>query len=305
MSNVFKITKRRIFVLLGILTLLTLSGCGVEYKTDSDGNIVTSETGERTVTNQITDEDTFIQTFKDDGWFSGLLVYPLVKLITIIGEGINSYGLALILTTFLVRGIAMPLTLKSSKSQKKMKEVEPKVQKVRLKYAGKKDRDSQMRMNAEVQKIYKDNNISMFGGCLGMLVTMPLFFAFYSAIYRTPGLFEQPFLGIQLAYTPKFQIIDQGNFAYVIPIIIVFALNFLSMKYTMNSSKPQKADVKRPYNAAKEDSPSMMGQQMKMMQYIMPVMMAFITFTLPVGIGLYFIASSGVSMFQTFLIKRL
>ncbi|MFV0425186.1 MAG: YidC/Oxa1 family membrane protein insertase [Bacilli bacterium] len=304
MSSVFNVGKKHVFVLFAVLSLFTLTSCGVKYEEDSDGKPVVNEQGQRTVINQIDKDSTFKEVYSEDGWFGGLIVYPLVKLITFLGEALSSYGLAIILATLIVRGVALPITLKSSKQQKKMQELNPKVQKVRLKYAGKTDRESQMRMNAEVQKIYKDNNVSMLGGCWGMLITMPIFFGFYSAIYRTPGIFSDPFLGLELDSSPQFQIFDQNHFVYIIPILLVFLFNFLSMRYTQNANKNPKADVKRPYNAASENAPDMMGQQMKMMQYFMPIMMAFISFTLPVGVAVYFIASSLVSVIQTIIIKK-
>ncbi|MFV0499459.1 MAG: YidC/Oxa1 family membrane protein insertase [Bacilli bacterium] len=305
MITIFKLTKKHILMFFAVMSLLTLTSCGVEYETDKKGKPVVNEQGQRNVTNQIDENSSFKEVFSEDGWFGGLIVYPLVKIITFIGEGLSSYGLAIILATMLVRGVAMPITLRSSKQQKKMQELTPKVQKVRVKYAGKTDRDSQMRMNAEIQKVYKDNDVKMLGGCWGMLVTMPIFFGFYSAIYRTPGIFNDPFLGLELDSSPKFQIMDQGHFVYLIPIILVLIFNFLSMRFTQNSNKNPKSDVKRPYNAAAEKSPDMMSQQMKMMQYFMPIMMAFISFTLPVGIAVYFIASSFVSVIQTLITKRL
>ncbi len=297
-------TRKGLFIVFGILSLLVITGCGVEYETNSDGEQVKDENGARVVTNQITEDTSFSEVWDEDGWFGALLVYPLVKLITFVGELLSSYGLAIIISTFLVRLATLPLTLKSSKQQKKQRELQPKVQKIRDKYADKKDRDSQMRMNAEVQKLYKDNNVSMLGGCLGLLVTMPLFFAFYAAIYRTPGIFNDPFIGFALDVTPRTEIMSNGHYLYAIPIIVVFALNFFSMQFTQSMNKPEKSDVKRAYNANREKNPNMMEQQMKLMKYFMPIMMAFISLGLPVGVSVYFMSSSLFSIFQSFVVKK-
>lgn len=304
MSSLFNVSKKHIFILLAVFSLFTLTSCGVEYELGDDGKPVVDEQGRKTVINPIEKDTTFKEVFDEDGWFGGLIIFPLVKLITFLGDSISSYGLAIIIATFLVRGVALPITLKSSKQQKRMQALNPKIQKIRLKYADKTDRESQMRMNSEIQKLYKENNVSMLGGCWGILVTMPIFLGFYSAVYRTPGIFSDPFLGLELDSSPQFQIMEQGHFQYIIPIVFVFVLNFLSMKYTQNANKNPKADVKRPYNAAQEKSPDMMAQQMKMMQYFMPVMMAFISFTLPVGIAVYFSASALVSVIQTLIMKK-
>ncbi len=304
MSSLFNVSKKHIFILLAVFSLFTLTSCGVKYELNDEGKPAVNEQGQRTVINQIDKDTSFKEVFSEDGWYGGLIVYPLVKLITFLGETISSYGLAIILATFIVRGVALPITLKSSKQQKKMQALNPKIQKIKMKYVEKKDRESQMRMNTEIQKLYKDNNVSMLGGCWGLLVTMPIFLGFYSAVYRTPGIFSDPFLGLELDSSPQFQIVEQGHYVYIIPIIIVFVLNFLSMKYTQNANKNPKSDVKRPYNAAQEKSGDMMAQQMKMMQYFMPIMMAFISFTLPVGVGIYFSASALVSVIQTLIVKK-
>lgn len=305
MVKLFKKFKRAIFLSLGLVSILLVTGCGVEYQTDKDGKMVTDENGARIVTNQIESDVTFGDMWENEGWYDALLVYPLVKLITFVGELTSSYGLAIILSTFIVRFITLPLTLKSAKSQRKMKLVKPRIDKIREKYAGQKDRDSQMRMNAEMQKLYRDEQINPLGGCLQMLITMPLFFAFYSAIYRTPGIFNDPFIGFELDVIPKMEIFDYGRFIYIIPVALVFAINFVSMKFNQNANKPEKADVKRAYNANSAKASNGMEQQMKMMMYIMPLMMAFISFfTVPVGVSVYFISSSLFAVIQTILVKK-
>lgn len=305
MNSILNVSKKHLFVIFAIFSLFTLTGCGVEYKVDKNNKPIVNEQGQKEVINQIDSDMTFKEVYAEDGWFGGLIVFPLVKLITFFGETLSSYGLAIILATFAVRGAVLPLTLRSTKQQKKMQAMNPKVQKIKIKYAGKTDRDSQMRMNAEVQKLYKDNNVSMFGSCWGMLIPMPIFFGFYSAIYRTPGIFSDPFLGFELDSSPQFQIMDQKHLMYIIPIILVFALNFISMRFTQNSNKDAKADVKRPYNADAEKTGDMMGQQMKMMQYFMPIMMSFVSFSLPVGVAVYFTASSFIGIIQTLIVRRM
>ncbi len=304
MNSILKISKKKILILLALLSVFTLTGCGVEYELGDDKKPVVDENGRKTVTNQIESDMTFMEVYQDEGWFDGLIVFPIVKLITFLGESFSSYGLAIIVATFIIRGAVLPLTIRGTKQQKKMQALNPKTQKIREKYAGKTDRDSQMRMNAEIQKLYKDNNVSLLGSCWSLIATMPIFLGFYSAVYRTPGIFTDPFLGLELDSSPQFQILDQGHFVYIIPILLVFLFNFLSMSFSQNSTKDSKADVKRPYNAAAEKNPDMMATQMKMMKFFMPVLMAFVAFTLPVGIAVYFISTSVVTVIQTLIVRR-
>ena len=88
----------------------------------------------------------------------------------------HSLGLSIILLTIIVRTLVLPLMVKQQKSMMAMQALNPEMQKIRDKYKNKKDSKSQQAMNAEIQKLYADNKVNPLGGCLPLLVQMPLFF---------------------------------------------------------------------------------------------------------------------------------
>ena len=89
----------------------------------------------------------------------------------------NSLGLAIILLTLTVRFTMLPLGLKSQKSTQRMAALQPEIEKIKKKYEDKKDKESQQKMAAEIQNLYSKNNVSMLGGCLPLLIQMPIFVA--------------------------------------------------------------------------------------------------------------------------------
>ena len=88
----------------------------------------------------------------------------------------NSLGISIIFLTIIVRTIMLPLAFKQQKSMMAMQMLNPEVQKIRKKYEGKKDGKNSQQMNAEIQKLYSDNKVNPLGGCLPLLIQMPMFF---------------------------------------------------------------------------------------------------------------------------------
>lgn len=89
----------------------------------------------------------------------------------------RSLGISIILLTVATRFLMLPLALKAQKSAMKMQALQPEMEKIKKKYEGKTDTDSQRKMSQEMQMLYSKNNVSLFGGCLPLLIQMPLFFA--------------------------------------------------------------------------------------------------------------------------------
>ncbi|MEQ8198671.1 MAG: membrane protein insertase YidC [Clostridiaceae bacterium] len=90
-----------------------------------------------------------------------------------------SYVLAVILFTFLVRLILLPLNIKSTRSTEKMQQLQPEVKKLQAKH-----KNSPEKLNQEMMQLYKENNVSMTGGCLPMVIQMPILFALYWAFRK-------------------------------------------------------------------------------------------------------------------------
>lgn len=101
--------------------------------------------------------------------------------------GIMNIGLCIILFTLVVKVLMFPLTIKQQKSTKLMSVMQPEMQAIQNKYKGKKDQESMMKQNTEMQALYEKYGTSMTGGCLQLLIQMPILFALYRVIYNIPA----------------------------------------------------------------------------------------------------------------------
>ena len=120
------------------------------------------------------------------------LAWILSKIIDVIYMGVHVFTtshcmvISIILFTFIVRAILMPLTLKQQRSSRKMQRVQPQIAKIQEKYQGKTDPESNQRMSAEMQEVYSKNKTSPFTGCLPLLIQMPILFAMYEVLRNLP-----------------------------------------------------------------------------------------------------------------------
>ncbi|MCI8887491.1 MAG: YidC/Oxa1 family membrane protein insertase [Hungatella sp.] len=101
--------------------------------------------------------------------------------------GVMNIGLCIILFTIVMKLLMLPLTLKQQKSSKLMAVMQPELQAIQKKYKGKNDNDSMMRMNVETKAVYDKYGTSMTGGCLPLLIQLPIMFALYRVMYNIPA----------------------------------------------------------------------------------------------------------------------
>lgn len=101
--------------------------------------------------------------------------------------GVLNIGLCIILFTLVVKLLMFPLTIKQQKSSKLMAVMQPEIQAIQAKYKGKTDNDSMMKMNVETKAVYEKYGTSMTGGCLQLVIQMPILFALYRVIYNIPA----------------------------------------------------------------------------------------------------------------------
>mgnify|MGYP005923409947 FL=1 len=119
----------------------------------------------------------------------GVIVGPIAKVMGIFYNWLfniiygatqtNALGITIIFFTLIVKIILTPLIVKQQKSTFAMQRLQPEMNKIKKKYENKKDAESQQRMAYEMQKLQKDNNISMFGGCLPLLIQLPILYALF------------------------------------------------------------------------------------------------------------------------------
>lgn len=101
--------------------------------------------------------------------------------------GILNIGLCIILFTLVVKILMFPLTIKQQKSSKLMTVMQPEIQAIQNKYKGKTDNESMMKMNVETKAVYEKYGTSMTGGCLQLVIQLPILLALYRVIYNIPA----------------------------------------------------------------------------------------------------------------------
>ena len=115
----------------------------------------------------------------------GIIMDWLFKLTSTFG--IQNIGLCIILFTLVTKLLMFPLTLKQQKSSKLMSVMQPEISAIQAKYKGKTDQESMRRQNVEVQAVYEKYGTSMTGGCVQLVIQMPILFALYQVIYHIPA----------------------------------------------------------------------------------------------------------------------
>ncbi len=117
------------------------------------------------------------------------LAAPLLDLLRMIYGYVGNYGVAIIILTTIVRLVLFPLTFKGMKSMKRMQQLTPRMKKLQEKYKNNKEK-----LNKEMMELYRKNRVNPLGGCLPMLLQLPVFFALYSALSSAVELRHAPFI---------------------------------------------------------------------------------------------------------------
>ncbi len=220
-------------------------------------------------------------------------------------------GLSIIIYTIFVYTCMIPMTINQQKTSKLQAVISPEVQAIQKKYANKKDQASQMKMQEEVQQVYDKYGTSMMGGCLPLLIQMPFLFALYPVIYNikdyVPHITKEAnrFLTIpDMTVAPSTMIgwakdgkdVGVSAAALVITAILLPILSgatqYISIKLSQSISGQQ----------MDKDNP--MAGTMKSMNMTMPLFSVFMVFTLPAGIGIYWVISAVVRCVQQIFINK-
>jgi len=179
-----------------------------------------------------------------------------------------NYGWVLIVFAFLIKIVLYPLTNKSMQSMKEMQNLQPKIEELRKKYQG----DPQ-KLNTEQMKLYKEHGVNPMGGCLPLLLQMPILIALFTVFRTTIELRHAPFIwwitdlsAPDTIFTLPFAIPIYGQHVNVLPIIMALS-TILQQKLSGSSSS---------------------NPQQKMMTYMMPIMFFFMFNQFPSGLNLYY-----------------
>lgn len=230
---------------------------------------------------------------KYEGLWTSIFVKPLAWVILLFGKYTGSFGLGLILTSILIRLIVYPLTKKSTMQTEQMKKIQPELDRLEKKYAGKdqNDREVMMMKSQEMMAIYKKNNFNPIAGCLPALLQLPLFIAFLDAINKVPAIFEEKFLLFHLGTTPMVGI-KAGNWFYLILTVLVAVSTYFSMNKASQSAASS--------NANGVD----MAKQTKMMMNMFTIMIIVMSVFMSSALNIYWVVSNCCTLLQNYLVKR-
>lgn len=204
----------------------------------------------------------------DFGWFSAL-AKPLLRTLKFFYTYTHNYGIAIIIITIILKVIFFPLTHKSYKSMKEMQKLQPKMAELKEKF--KNDRDA---MNRAVMELYKTHKVNPMGGCLPMLVQIPVFFALYKALMFSIELRHAPFM---LWITD----LSAKDPYYVTPIIMGVTM-FIQQKMTPTNMDPIQAK----------------------MMLALPVVFTFMFLSFPSGLVLYWLINNILTIAQQAYINK-
>jgi len=210
------------------------------------------------------------------GWFAWLVV-PLLRALKWVNGFVGNYGWSIIVLTVLINIAIFPLRHKSVVSMKKMQQIQPKVKAIQERYAHLKTTDpARQKMNTEMMELYKTAGVNPASGCVPMLLTMPVLFAFYSLLSVAIELRGAPF-------TLWIQDLSQHDPLYITPVIMGATMLWQQWITPAAGMDP--------------------AQQKVMM--IMPLMFTFFFLWAPSGLVIYWLFSNLLTIGQQYLTNRI
>ncbi|TVR04346.1 MAG: membrane protein insertase YidC [Deltaproteobacteria bacterium] len=205
----------------------------------------------------------------DLGWMS-FLALPIRWLLLFFQGFVVNWGLAIILLTFFIKLLLTPLTHKSFKSMEKMREIGPKLQELKKKYE-----NDPTKMAEAQMKLFRESGVNPLGGCLPMLLQMPIYIALYQTIWGSAELYNAPFI---LWITD----LSQRDPYYLLPLLMG------GVMYVQQQLMPTTVD----------------NPQMRLMQKIMPVMFTVFMLWLPSGLVLYIFVNMLLSIAHQLYLRK-
>ena len=220
-------------------------------------------------------------------WFSRLIIIPCFDFL---GRFISNYGLVILLMTLLIKLLLSPLTIKSYKSTAKMQVIKPEIDKLNEKYPNEKDA---MKKQQATMELYRKAGISPMGGCLPMLLQMPILFAMFRFFPASIELRQQKFLWAD-DLSSYDSIID---FGFNVPLLgdhlSLFALLMAATMFVYSKMT----------SGQMSNDPNMAGMKF-MSVWLMPIMMFFICNNLSAALSYYYLLSNIITMGMTWYIRK-
>ena len=199
-------------------------------------------------------------------------IYNLLKqflafLLNTTDKYVGNFGISIIIVTILIKILLLPLTLKQDKSMKEMKKLQPELEKIKKDYA----HDKQM-LNIKTMELYREHKVNPLGGCLPILIQLPILWALFGVLRSGIIPKDSSFLWMRLADPDPF---------YILP-VLNGAISFLQQKLMGTSD----------------------NAQMKNMMYVFPIMMIVISYKMPSGLQIYWLTSSLIAVIQQYFIMK-
>lgn len=251
-----KKSTKRLLAVLALVTVfaLVLSGCAT----------------------QTTQKPTPI-SHNSSNWWDAWVVYYLSQFVLWIAKVCGgSYGWAIIIFTVIIRVILLPLNAVQINSTRKMQEIQPELKALQEKYSSK-DLETRNKLNEETQKLYKEAGVNPYAGCLPMVIQLPVMWALYQAIWRTPEMQNGKFLWMDLGKPDPY---------YILPILAT-VFTFLS-SYIATLSVPKSSQT----------------TMTKMMSYVMAIMIGIWAIVFQSAISLYWVISNLFQVGQTLVLQN-
>jgi YidC/Oxa1 family membrane protein insertase len=195
----------------------------------------------------------------------------LVSVMKFFHNLVGNWGVAIILLTVLVKALLLPLTHRSMVSMEAMKKLQPRIEELRKKYA-----DDRERQNMEMMKLYQEAKVNPLGGCLPMLIQMPVWIALFTALRNSYDIYQEPFFG------PVWRDLTYKDPTYLLPIALG-----VSMIITQKL-QPQMGDP----------------AQARLMTWFLPIIFTATLFNYPAGLALYIFTNNILSIAQQYGLRK-
>ena len=214
------------------------------------------------------------------GWFD-LLAKPMLYLLNFLYGFLHNYGLAIILVTIIIKALFWPIAHKGMKSMKTLQKLQPKMAKLREKYANDKER-----LNKEMIQLYQTYKVNPMGGCLPMILQIPVFFALYKVLLQTIELRHAPFM----LWITDLSAPDRLFIGFDIPVLhgipvltlLMGASMFFQQKMTPSTLDPTQARI----------------------MMFLPVVFTFMFINFASGLVLYWFVNNLLAMAQQYVINK-
>lgn len=306
--------KKKICVIAAII-LLTLTGCNKQLVDGDKKRVMDEKTGQSLSANILClpENEEILEQYKKyeeymdvklsdlpkcsnmkvyekkayNGLWVQLFVRPLAWVIINLGKILGNYGASVMVIGIIIRLIMMPFSAKTIRQQENLKKAQPELERIEKKYKDRTDQESMMQKSQETLNVYKKYSVNPISSCLVSFIQLPLFFAFLEAINRVPAIFENSFWKFQLGTTPLVGI-KEGNYFYIILIVLIVLFTALSFKMTMNQTSVTTES----------------GVQTKYMMIFMTVFIGIASIQLPSAIALYWVVTNAFNVFQTLIFKK-